>query len=190
MAEQDDERRRELEALLAQYQRNLAHLRQQAASYGGEPAAPLSVMNALALTRAEIAQVKASLQKLAPRPQSIQQPISPAPLPSMPAASVVVGALRLTIELQAGKWMASVENIGQQGLTSLRLKIERPSTLYINPDLLEIPRLAAGARFERELTITCRGGASTVQLPLVATYFPSDNPPRQQGTLTLVLPEK
>jgi hypothetical protein len=180
MPRRDDEKRR----LLEQYRDNLAHLESQAALYGGEAFAPLSIVNSLKLTREEIARLEAALQ--APNPDPNKAPEQPR---SLPPVSAVVGALQLTVVLEKGCWVATVTNVGQQSLSSLRLKFERPSTLYINPEVLELPRLAAGAHFERGLTIASRGAIAEVQIPLVATYYPAGNPPRHQGTLTLVLPE-
>jgi hypothetical protein len=47
---------------LATYRSNLAHLLQQAATYGGEGATPLDVSNAITAQRVAIAQLKATLR--------------------------------------------------------------------------------------------------------------------------------
>jgi hypothetical protein len=50
------------QTLLRTYRRNLAHLVRQAASYGGEDAAPIHIANNLDDARANIARIKGILR--------------------------------------------------------------------------------------------------------------------------------
>jgi hypothetical protein len=50
------------QSLLRTYRRNLAHLVKQAASFGGEDAAPLHIANSLEDARANISRIKGILR--------------------------------------------------------------------------------------------------------------------------------
>jgi hypothetical protein len=78
---------------LAIYRRNLDHLLEQAAQYGGEQFAPVQTMNSIAEARANIARIKAILRAagvaVADKPDDAEPSIlppqtSPAPLPESP----------------------------------------------------------------------------------------------------------
>lgn len=87
--------------LLKRYRRNLAHLVKQVISFGGEDAAPLSTMNSLDDTRANIRRIKGILRgwgiAVEDHPDDADQPVASG-LPLSPPTSKALDMRRRTLQ--------------------------------------------------------------------------------------------